>query len=116
MLAQQAETDAPEPAEFQGLPFPVLMAIILLLGYFLVFRPQQKKQSEIRTQLENLREKMRVVTIGGIHGQVTHAPKGSDVVTIQIDEASGTKMRINKSAIAQVVTDDGRAAAKNKRE
>lgn len=106
-----AQEKAAEPAEFSGLPFPVLMAIILLLGYLLVFRPQQKKQSEIRNQLETLKEKQRIVTIGGIHGQVVSAPKDSDIVTIVVDDSTGAKLRINKAAIAQVISDQSRGAA-----
>lgn len=100
-----AQADAAQTDEVVGpqLPFPVLMGIILLLGYFLVFRPQQKKQQEVRTQLENLKEKDRVVTIGGIHGRVTAVRGDADEVTIQVDEATGAKLKINKSAIARVL-------------
>ena len=114
VLAQEEAAAPAEPAEFSGLPFPVLMAIILLLGYLLVFRPQQKKQSEIRSQLDALKEKQRVVTIGGIHGQVVSVQKDSNMVTLLVDEATGAKLHINKSAIAQVVSDQPRGdAAKN---
>ena len=121
LLAQQEAADAPEAAEtpeFQGLPFPLLMAIILLTGYFLVFRPQQQKQREARNQLENLKEKDRIVTIGGIHGRVTNLRRDSDEVTILVDESTGTKMRINKSAISRVLTDEnaGKQGSSGKRD
>lgn len=100
LLAQDAA-----PAPFQ-LPIPVLVAIMFGLFYFIVLRPQQSKDKQFRTMLEGLKEKDRVVTIGGIHGVVTNVLRDRDEVTIRVDESSGTKLRVNTSAIARLVTDD----------
>lgn len=56
--------------------------------------------------LDNLKEKDRVVTIGGIHGVITNVQRDQDAVTIRIDEATGTKMRVGISAISRVVVND----------
>ncbi len=56
----------------------------------------------------NLKEKDRVVTIGGIHGVVTNVQRDRDEVTIRIDETTGTKLRVSASAIARVVTEENK--------
>jgi preprotein translocase subunit YajC len=47
-----------------------------------------------------------VVTIGGIHGVVTNVQRDAERVTLRVDESTGTKLRVNASAIARVITDD----------
>ncbi len=80
--------------------------IIMGLFYFLILRPQKNKERTFRSMISNLKEKDRVVTIGGIHGVVTNVGRDSETVTVRIDESSGTKIRIGTSAIARVVTDE----------
>ena len=106
LLAQ----DAPETNGGGGLTsmMPALM-VIMLLFYFLILRPQKNKEKKFRSLIDNLKEKDRVVTIGGIHGVVTNVQRDADMVTIRIDESTGAKIRIGTSAIARLVTDEERA-------
>ena len=76
------------------------------LFYFLILRPQKNKEHTFRSMIDNLKEKDRIVTIGGIHGVVTGVQRESEIVTVRIDESSGTKIRIGTSAITRVVTDE----------
>lgn len=108
LLAQDAKQ--PEPSAPGGLPFPVLMGLLLLMGYFLLWRPEQKKRQEARSMVDGLKERDRVVTIGGIHGVVTNVQRDADVVTIRVDESTGAKIRVNLGAIARVVVDDAEPA------
>ncbi len=94
------------PASPFELPLPLLVAMMFGLFYFIVLRPQQSKEKKFRSMLEDLKEKDRVVTIGGIHGVVTNVQRDRDEVTIRIDESTGTKIRVGTSAIARLVTDD----------
>jgi preprotein translocase subunit YajC len=52
----------------------------------------------------NLKENDRVVTIGGIYGVVTNVQRDADRVTIRVDESNGTRIKVNMSAIARVLT------------
>ena len=79
--------------------------LIVLFGYFLLWLPEKRKRQEMQSMLDNLKENDRVVTSGGIHGLVTNVRRDNDTVTIRVDEATGTKIRVGKAAIAQVVTD-----------
>jgi preprotein translocase subunit YajC len=98
--------DADAAADGGGTNFLLPMAVIMLLFYLLILRPQKNKDKAMRSMIDDLKEKDRVVTIGGIHGVVTNVQRDQDVVTIRIDESTGAKMRVGTSAIARVVVDE----------
>jgi preprotein translocase subunit YajC len=103
-LVAQAE-DAVQP----GLSSMLLPLIaIMVFFYFLILKPQKNKEQALRNLVANLKEKDRVVTIGGIHGVVTNVQRDRDEVTVRVDEATGTKIRVSASAIARVVTDENK--------
>lgn len=79
-----------------------LIMILLMVGvfYFFMIRPQMKKQKELKKFRENLSQGDKVVTIGGIHGKILEV---SDTTVLISSE--GTKLRFEKSAIAQTVAD-----------
>jgi len=115
LLAQVAEAEAAQPGVpgfLPEIPFPILIAIMFGLFYFLILRPQQGKDKKFRTMLESLKEKDRVVTIGGIHGVVTNVQRDRDEVTVRVDESTGTKIRVGTSAIARLVTDEEKSDKK----
>jgi preprotein translocase subunit YajC len=93
-----------QPPGFSSM-LPALMGILALF-YFLILRPQKSKDKQFRSMVDSLKEKDRVVTIGGIHGVVTNVQREAGVVTIRVDESTGTKIRVGTSAIAKVVTDE----------
>jgi len=90
----------------------VPMAIIMVLFYFMILRPQKNKEQSFRSMIDDLKEKDRIVTVGGIHGVVTNVQRDRDEVTVRIDESTGTKIRIGSSAIARLVTDDDKKTEK----
>jgi preprotein translocase subunit YajC len=111
LLAQNAAADAPadapaasDPNAFFRMMLPLLA--IFALFYFLMIRPQKKKDEEFRKLVADLKENDHVVTIGGIHGVVTNVQRDAERVTLRVDESTGTKLRVNASAIARVITDD----------
>jgi preprotein translocase subunit YajC len=104
LLAQGEAQPAPDPNGF--LRFMGPMVIIMVLFYFMLIRPQKRKEQELREMVRNVKENDRVVTIGGIYGVVTNVQRDADRVTIRVDEATGAKLKINMSAIARVLTAD----------
>ena len=82
------------------LAFPVIA--IGLLFYFMLIRPEKNKQSRHREMLANLKKHDRVVTLGGIKGVVANVQREQDEVTVNIDESTGTKIRVNLASIASV--------------
>jgi preprotein translocase subunit YajC len=76
------------------------LVLIFVVFYFLLIRPQQKKQQEHRTMLDALRRGDRVVTGGGIIGTVTDA---KDTAELQIEIASGVRVRVIRGTITDVL-------------
>jgi preprotein translocase subunit YajC len=76
------------------LPFVLIMAVI----YFLMIRPQSKRQKEKRQMLENIKKGDRVITIGGIHGSVAGIKNNGKVVVLKVDK--NMNITVNKSAVA----------------
>jgi preprotein translocase subunit YajC len=82
------------------------LAAIGLLFYFLILRPEKRKQADHKSLLEAIKKNDRVVTIGGIYGVVSNVQKDGDRVTIKVDEANNTKIDVTFSAIARVISDE----------
>lgn len=82
---------------------PILpFALIGIVFYLMLMRPEQKKRKQQEALLSNLKKNDRVVTIGGIAGTVVNAPPGSTFVTIRVDDGNNTRLRILRTAISRV--------------
>jgi preprotein translocase subunit YajC len=79
-----------------------LIPIFLIFGimYFLMIRPQQKKMKEHRAMVEALRRGDQVVTQGGLIGKVTKVKEENE---IEVEIASGVKVRVVQSTIVSVL-------------
>jgi preprotein translocase subunit YajC len=104
LLAEDAPAAQPDPNFIPRLLMTVAGAAAVF--YFVMIRPQKKKDDDFKQLLSNLKENDHVVTIGGIYGVVTNVQRDADRVTIRVDESTGTKLRVGKSAIARVISDD----------
>ncbi len=77
------------------LPLILMFAVL----YFVMIRPQMKRQKELRNMLEALAVGDEVVTVGGIIGKVTALK--DQVVTVEI--SAGTEVQMQKGAITTVL-------------
>jgi preprotein translocase subunit YajC len=77
------------------LPF----ALIFVIMYFILWRPQQQKQRQHRELIANIRRGDTVVTSGGLIGKVA---KVVDESELQVDLAEGVRVRVIRSTIAEV--------------
>ncbi|MEC7980404.1 MAG: preprotein translocase subunit YajC [Candidatus Neomarinimicrobiota bacterium] len=79
--------------------------LILVIMYFLMIRPQAKRQKEKQKMLNALKKGDKIITIGGIHGTISGF-KGKDarVVLLQIDP--NTKISISRSSISSQTNND----------
>jgi preprotein translocase subunit YajC len=73
-------------------------ALIIAIFYFLMIRPQNKKQKETQRMLAALKKGDKIVTIGGIHGVIQSVKETS--VIVKVDE--GAKIEFSRSAISGV--------------
>ncbi len=75
-----------------------MIAVIFGIFYFLVFRPQQKREKEHQALLKNLAKNDEVITTGGIHGTVVNLKEKS--VVLRVDE--NVKIEVERSCISTV--------------
>ena len=88
----------PQPGLF-GNPL-ILFAMLGLVMYFLMLRPQSKERKKREAMLSAVKKNDRVVTIGGILGTVISVK--DDEITLKVDESSNTKITFTRSAIQRV--------------
>ena len=77
------------------------LIFIFAIMYFLMIRPQQQRQKQLRDMVDNVRRGDTVVTAGGIVGKVTKATAKEDQeVTVQI--ADGVQVQVVKATLTEV--------------
>lgn len=76
----------------------IMFSLIILIFYFLILRPQQKRQKERAKLLESLQKGDKVVTIGGMHGTVI----GIEEKTVLVQVAENVKLKFERSAVSSV--------------
>jgi preprotein translocase subunit YajC len=88
----------------QGSPFAPLLMMVVIFGifYFLLIRPQQKKQKEHVNMLNAIKAGDELITGGGIYCKVT---KVLDNNTFLVEIADGITVKLTKNGIAQKVTE-----------
>lgn len=90
------------------LPFVFLIFIL----YFLIIRPQQKKQKEHQKMLDEIKIHDTVITTGGIVGKIVNIKKDRDTVILKVDD--NTKIEVRRIAIAGVWNEPGKSETANK--
>ncbi|WP_181304921.1 preprotein translocase subunit YajC [Rufibacter sp. XAAS-G3-1] len=78
----------------------LFIGLIILVFYFFMVRPQQKKAKDQKKFREELKRGMNVVTVGGLHGRLLSVD--DDTVWIEVDK--GLKLKFDKVAIAVEAT------------
>lgn len=76
----------------------VLLLGILVVFYFFMIRPQQKKQKAQAKFREGLKKGDKVVTIGGIHGTIAQVE--GDVLTVEVGEGKSMKLKFDINAVS----------------
>jgi preprotein translocase subunit YajC len=92
----QATTPAPGGLGGMSFLFPIVLIAVM---YFLMIRPQMKRQKEHRAMLDKLGTGDEVITNGGIAGVVREI--GDSFITVEI--ADNLRVRVQKGAIATVL-------------
>ena len=77
--------------------FIIMMVAVFAVMWFFMIRPQQKKQKEIQKFQNALQEGTKVVTGGGIYGEVKKIDLATNIVSVDI--AKGVVMRVDKAYV-----------------
>ena len=77
-------------------PTPIIIVLLIFgMFYFFIIRPQRKKQKEHQELIKQLRKGDKVITAGGIYGQIESLSQDSVVIKVE----SGATMRVARNSI-----------------
>jgi preprotein translocase subunit YajC len=113
MLFSSAYAQAATPTGGAGLldmSSMLFIVPIIAVFYFFMIRPQQKKMKEHRALIAGVRRGDRVVTGGGLIGQITKVISDGEV---QIEIAEGVRVRVVRSTITEVLSKTTAADSKS---
>ncbi len=80
----------------------IFIALLFLVFYFLLIRPQKKRMEAQRALIESVQEGDEIVTMGGILGTV----RGLEDDAMELEVSPGTNIRVLKSAVARKLVDE----------
>jgi preprotein translocase subunit YajC len=98
-LLQAAAGKQSSPGGMLSMLLPFILMFVVM--YFLILRPQKRKEKERKALLSRIKKNDRVVTAGGIHGIVTSV-RESELV-LRVDDAKDVKIKVDRSAVAAVL-------------
>jgi preprotein translocase subunit YajC len=98
-LSQAQSPAAPGPGG--GISFFVPFIFLFIIMYFVMIRPQKKRQEQQRKLISSLKTGDRVVTNAGIHGLISNVKDTTVIVKV----ADNVKIEMEKSAVTNVLND-----------
>ncbi|MGD1844854.1 MAG: preprotein translocase subunit YajC [Salibacteraceae bacterium] len=102
-LATLLMLGSPDGGEGGGPSMLIMFALIGVIFYFFMIRPQAKKAKETKKFREALGKGDRIVTIGGVHGKIAEMKE----TTVIIEVENGGRLKIERSAISMEYTSGG---------
>ncbi len=97
----------PEMMTSFGTWAPILLMVLIF--YFLLYRPQKKAQKKRQDMINALKKGARVVTLGGIYGTIVSVEE----TTLQLEIAKGVVIEIARAGISSVVPDASESKDEN---
>ena len=77
----------------------IMIVLNIVIFYFFMIRPQQKKQKELKKQREAMQNGDKVVTAGGIHGRVKEIRE----TTVIVEAAPGVSLKVDRGSVYPLV-------------
>ncbi len=99
ILLQAAPANGQNPISFL-----LFMGMSIAVFYFLLIRPQQKKQKEHQKMIDDVKVHDKVVISGGIYGKVMTIKNDKGTIVVEIDETNKTKIEVQKTSIITVLS------------
>ena len=103
LILLQAEGAAQQGSQWS---FWIMMILIFVVFYFFMIRPQTKKQKELQQQREAMRKGDKVVTAGGIYGEIKEVQDTTFIITI----AKDVTIKVSKESVFADASDAQQAA------
>ncbi len=79
----------------------VLFGSIILIFYFMIIRPQQKRAKERQAMIDSMKKGDKIITAGGIHGTIV----GVEDKTVLVQIADNVKIKVERSTIGNILKD-----------
>ena len=98
-LAQGTDAAAGTPSIFGSLGGMLPIVLMFVVLYFVMIRPQMKRQKEHKAMIEAVQKGDEVVTAGGLIGKI--AKLGDNFIHLEV--ANGVEVQLQRSAITQVL-------------
>ncbi|GHT61501.1 preprotein translocase subunit YajC [Bacteroidia bacterium] len=96
---------APQSGGWEKFSMPLMLVAVFAIMYFMMIRPQQKRQKEIQKMRESIKVGDKVVTAGGIHGKIKEVNNSDFLVEI----ADNIRIRVDKASVF-ASSDDAQAS------
>ena len=103
LILLQAEGAAQQGSQWS---FWIMMILIFVVFYFFMIRPQTKKQKELQKQRDEMKKGDKVVTAGGIYGEIKEVQENAFIITI----AKDVTIKVSKESVFADATDAAQAA------
>ncbi|WP_110956210.1 preprotein translocase subunit YajC [Massilibacillus massiliensis] len=81
------------------------IVVMIVIFYFMLYRPQKKEQVRRKEMLDNLKKGHKIMTIGGIYGEITAIK--DNIVTVKI--ADKVEIEVARSSVNTNVTQEKKA-------
>ena len=105
LILLQAEGAAQQGSQWS---FWIMMILIFVVFYFFMIRPQTKKQKELQKQRDEMKKGDKVVTAGGIFGEIKEVQENAFIITI----AKDVTIKVSKESVYADATDAAQAEKK----
>lgn len=94
-----------------GLQMIIMMVLIFAVFYFFMIRPQRKQQKELQKKRDAMKKGDKVVTAGGIFGEIKEVKENTFLITV----AKDVTIQVNKESVYADLTDAAQAATEEKK-
>ena len=108
IFLQAAEGAAQQGSQWS---FWIMMILIFVVFYFFMIRPQTKKQKELQAQRDAMKKGDKVVTAGGIYGEIKEVQDNAFIITI----AKEVTIKVAKESVFADASDAAEQAAADKK-
>jgi len=98
-----AAVPGPPPGPLELLITYLPMAMIVMVAWLLLYRPERERMRKQQDLLAGLKKNDRVITTSGIYGTVANVDREADRISLRVDEAGNVKIAVTLSSIAKVL-------------
>lgn len=108
ILLQAATAEGQQGTQWS---FWIMMILIFVVFYFFMIRPQTKRQKELQKQRESMKKGDKVVTAGGIYGEIKEVQETTFIITI----AKDVTIKVSKDSVFADAADAQQASQEDKK-